>query len=123
MLNRREVDAEIEALLGKETYQRYEKARYGNGALELVRALETRLSYSPTPLRDDQTGKLFGALLTTKFGFQLTLEQASQLIEAGGPVLDPAQRESFEEIVAEFNLGKWSSGPAPAAPAKQTGGP
>ena len=101
------VEAEIQELLGAETYEQLQRGRSSSEANELLRNFETRLSYSATPLSKEQAQQIFAAAIETKIRFMLKPEQIEPLIERVRPALSPAQFEAFRQVVTEFNYGKW----------------
>jgi hypothetical protein len=111
------VDREIRDLLGEETYARLQRANMASGADSLIESLETRLSYSGSPLTAAQAERVFAAAVDARVGFMLQPGQLEDLVERARPVLNAEQLAAFRDVAGEFNLGKsQSSRPASTAP-------
>jgi hypothetical protein len=102
-----EVEAEIQELLGAETYEQLQRGRFSSEANELLRNLGARLSYSDTPLNKEQAQQIYAAAIETGIHFMLKPEQIEPLIERARPALSPAQFEAFRQVVTEYNYDKW----------------
>jgi hypothetical protein len=101
------VEAEIQELLGRETYEQFQQGRFSSGANELLKSFETRLSYSDMPLTKEQSQQVYAAVVEAKIPHMLKPEQLEPLIERAKSELNPAQLEAFRQVVTEYNYGKW----------------
>lgn len=100
------VDREIRNLLGEETYAQLQRASMASGADSLVDSLDTRLSYSGSPLTAEQAERVFAAAVDARVGFMLQPGQLEDLVERARPVLNAEQLAAFHDVAGEFNLGK-----------------
>jgi hypothetical protein len=112
-----EVSDEITALIGAEAYEKIQRTQQAQGAEELVERLESRLSYSGTPLQPTQATQLF------QLGVDLNLDRIvtdsttfPALIEKARPFLNQDQLQALRDVASEFNGGKGGSGVTSSSP-------
>lgn len=113
-----EVSAEITALIGTDAHDKIQQAQRAQGAEELVERIETRLSYSGTPLTSSQVSQIFQ--LGVAHNIDRIVSDSTTfpaLIEKAQGFLTHDQLNALREIAAEFNGGKSQKiVPDPAAP-------
>ena len=101
------VETEIQELLGRETYEQLQRGRVSSGSNELSKNLQTRLSYSDTPLSKEQAQQVYEAMIERRIPHMLKPEQIEPLIERAKPALSSEQLGVFRQVVTEYNYGKW----------------
>lgn len=112
-----EVANEITALIGAEAYAKIQRAQRAQGADELVERLETRLSYSASPLNSSQAAQLFQLGVAQNLDRMVTDSKTfPALIEKARPFLNQDQLNALHEIASEFNGGKGRSGVTSSSP-------